>query len=521
MLFVFFSLTLSTLKPGEDPYKILGLSHKATDEEVRKAFLDITKKYHPDINKEPGAEKIWVHANDAYELLHNQERRRIYDQTGSVADDPFSGSGQSGYTSTAEDIINEILRSFGFQPPKEVKMETQEVNSKTYKKLLHEHKELFVYVYDPNDIFDTPKCAQFYEAIAKEYGHLAKFLRNNVETGNEFSEEFQIKTTPRFLYLKIGSDGEIISKVSGNIDDRIKFINWMVSCWNPDYRVFTRVSDLQNWLEKYSHYTCVYSIVRTSEPSIEFKRMSAKYRECKFAVLTDDYANAIRTFHLKEIPSNFVVRAGVHTITHNYQILKTLSKPLFVDMSKIVFEEICNNLCLMYVGDVNKEIIDNFTNVKDASITNVKSNSMFAKQLKAKDNEWFLVSNSEMKYTKINIDNYRKEIESFWLGELTMSEITQKPGYSWNDKTEIVRKYALMLRPSNWKQLLLSIGIDVDSIIFFAALFILLVMLYKFCCCCCCCCHCYCIRRCFRKKKNNEIKIMQDGKEYTIKVTNE
>ncbi len=89
---------------GKDYYAILGVSRTATIEEIKKAYRKLAIKYHPD--KNPGdkeAEEKFKEISEAYEVLSNEEKRRIYDQYG------YEGLKNSGFK--APDI-EEILRDF-------------------------------------------------------------------------------------------------------------------------------------------------------------------------------------------------------------------------------------------------------------------------------------------------------------------------------------------------------------------------------------------------------------------------
>lgn len=63
-------------------YETLGLEPNASNEEIRKAFRKLAMKYHPDKNKDPGAEDIFKKITHAHEILSNPEKREIYDQFG-------------------------------------------------------------------------------------------------------------------------------------------------------------------------------------------------------------------------------------------------------------------------------------------------------------------------------------------------------------------------------------------------------------------------------------------------------
>lgn len=63
-------------------YQTLEVKSNATDQEIKKSYRRLSQKYHPDKNKDDGAEERYQHINAAYEVLKDKDLRRVYDQEG-------------------------------------------------------------------------------------------------------------------------------------------------------------------------------------------------------------------------------------------------------------------------------------------------------------------------------------------------------------------------------------------------------------------------------------------------------
>ena len=98
-----------------DFYEVLGVEKTADDDKIKKAYRQMAKKYHPDMN--PGdkeAEAKFKEVNEAYEVLSNPEKKQIYDQYGHDGLDPSSGAGQGfgGFGGFGGVDLGDIFGSF-------------------------------------------------------------------------------------------------------------------------------------------------------------------------------------------------------------------------------------------------------------------------------------------------------------------------------------------------------------------------------------------------------------------------
>ena len=80
---------------SKDYYKILDIEKSASQDEIKKAFRKVAHKYHPD--KKDGDEVKFKEANEAYQVLSNEQKRAQYDRFGSSGPNPFGGQQQGGF----------------------------------------------------------------------------------------------------------------------------------------------------------------------------------------------------------------------------------------------------------------------------------------------------------------------------------------------------------------------------------------------------------------------------------------
>nr|AAK11223.1 tumorous imaginal discs protein Tid56-like protein short form [Mus musculus] len=106
----------------DDYYQILGVPRNASQKDIKKAYYQLAKKYHPDTNKDdPKAKEKFSQLAEAYEVLSDEVKRKQYDAYGSAGFDPGTSSSGQGYwrggpSVDPEELFRKIFGEFSSSP---------------------------------------------------------------------------------------------------------------------------------------------------------------------------------------------------------------------------------------------------------------------------------------------------------------------------------------------------------------------------------------------------------------------
>jgi hypothetical protein len=346
-------------------------------------------------------------------LLRDDRRRRAFDQTGTVSEDPGADDDPFTYSSPAKNIFTHIFNFGGFGGFggfAKYTMRVPEIRYADVNETLRISKGLFIFAYDKYDHFSTAEYGRLFDAVAEELARLDTFMRTPIRSNMAFLSTYGIRNLPSILYLRRSPTG-VVHSVLHSMRSREAILDWVVKkCWRPQIKIFYRVAKLQRWLNGNRRVTRIVAVECGNDASMEFKRTASLHPAAKFAVLIDDFIAAIRAFKLRATPTVVAFRGAAQVDFHN---IEDIVNPLFVRLERDLRNGLCYEKCLVYVGKPNNALVAAFENFTLVPITWIPAKSRFAKAVRASAGQWVVFSGETGAYAQVNITDKFRDINRF------------------------------------------------------------------------------------------------------------
>ncbi|XP_065061402.1 dnaJ homolog subfamily C member 16-like [Rhopilema esculentum] len=185
-----------------DPYFTLGLRRDASNREIRRAYKALARKWHPDKNKNPKAQEMFMKVTDSYNILSNEERRYNYDNFGMTKEQP-SGQHSDGYHSPFGFHSNANWMPFsdsffGNMGNKNIQILTNQLYEKTVLPMSYKAPQM-IYIYG-DWCFQCMQLELIWESVANDMTSLGiGFYELNYQYSRTLNSRLGVRYYPQFL----------------------------------------------------------------------------------------------------------------------------------------------------------------------------------------------------------------------------------------------------------------------------------------------------------------------------------
>ena len=318
-ILIFYIILVISIFCAEDYYRLLGVSRQASKQEIRRAFKKLALKYHPDKNKDKSewAKNQFAKIANAYEVLSDEEKRKVYDRHGEEGvqeHEQRKGQGQG----SGEDLFSQFFGGGGgggfhqhFHQQEEEEGQSPfstsdviHIKMENLSRLYRRQEIWFVFFYKKEN--EEKQFIELAKTFAEKSYGIFKVAAVNCKWDEEICDEFSVRETPLIMYFleNIGKEEEIyrgnkrwediFTFGSKNMESFVRVIN------SGNYEDFS--SESNSNLNKVILFN-----PRKFTPPL-FKALSKHFKgKLLFGEIRQSDQEMVNKFHIQQFPSIFVL----------------------------------------------------------------------------------------------------------------------------------------------------------------------------------------------------------------------
>lgn len=369
---------VAPLAPGQDPYAILGVERKASPKDIKAAFRVKTRKFHPDINHEPDANRKWILISDAYELLSDPKKREKYDKFG-IIDETLQDFKKTNYKDKIKTIIaqesarrsgsTEQYGEFGRHQKPEVIIE---LNDRTFESKTSDGRPWVLYVYQGSWEYSSEKS--LLEELFTKTGLLFGIARLQYSSCPQTMHFLGVRTPNQIIVFD--REANRISHFTG--DKKLTSLTkFAAQKFGSDVTIVENDNDIVAWRK--SHLDKLHVILFSDLPNVpsSYELVAAFLkRNAVFAFASINQRNlvnfprALGSLSLEELPTYIIYRMGtprddtfggpvtpiVAPMDLDAGVLSAVIRryhyPVFAEVNQNNVDRLCSDYCVIWVNGV-------------------------------------------------------------------------------------------------------------------------------------------------------------------------
>jgi len=453
---------VAPLAKGQDPYAILGVERLATQNQIKGAFRAKAKKLHPDINKEPGAQKKWITISDAFELLSDPKARERYDKYGLI-DETLQENSKNGANKgdkirdilareTASRSTNQQQGEFDYRQKPEVVVD---IDDRNFVQLTSDGRPWVIYAFQDDWQFNHDK--EVLEELFQKTGLLFGIAKLRAYSSPKTAQFLGIKTIPQIVVFD-RSAGNKTSLYNGE-KNVAKITRFASQRFGVEITTVSNDQEMVVWRKKNLDklHVILFSELKSSPVSYELAAAFLK-RNAVFAfahinhVNIKEFPRALGSLSVDELPTYIIYRMGqprddtfggpviplVAPMTLDAgslsAIVRRYSYPVFAPLNSVNFNRLCHDRCIIYASGLEMaediKIGVNDMNI-ETGLLNITTDPGFANHFQLQSGDFLVLKPKTNEYTIWNEmttwSDFRKKLEFMQHGMIKFQKTSQIP----------------------------------------------------------------------------------------------